>query len=59
MIEIFAHLLCLNNIVISVLCQISSCCVYVMNVFVTRNSADGTTVLDPVVYSSLGHTSLL
>jgi protein tyrosine phosphatase len=58
MIEIFVHLLCLNNIVISVLCQMSSCSVYVMNVFVTK-SADGTTLPDPVVCSSVGHTSLL
>lgn len=59
MIELFVHLLHLNNIVISVLCQISSCSVYVMNVFVTRNYTDGTTVPDPVVYSSVGHTILL
>jgi len=30
-----------------------------MNVFVTRNCTRGTTMPDPVVYNSVGHTSLL
>jgi hypothetical protein len=30
-----------------------------MNVFVTRNCTVGTTLPDPVVYSSVGYTNLL